>query len=100
MGLERMLGDLVIEARLETLLGELGPRLVVGELRLTDEPESLPNRKFGLEIDRRSGLRLPAPLDPLLDRRDRRRLRPLELLPLILEFRSCLSCLARRFAIS
>lgn len=100
VGLERILGDLFIEARLEALLGEFGPMLVVGELRLTDEPESLPNRKFGLEPDRRSGLRLPAPLDPWLDRRDRGRLRPFELLPLILEFRSCLSCLARRFAIS
>ena len=64
MGLERILGDLFIEARLEALLGELVPRLVVGKLRFTDEPESLPKRKFGLELDRRSGLRLPAPLDP------------------------------------
>lgn len=64
MGLERILGDLFIEGRVEALLGELGPRLVVGELRLKDEPESLPNRKFGLELDRRSGLRVPAPLDP------------------------------------
>lgn len=64
MGLERILGDLLTEARLEALLGELGPRPAVGELRLTDELVSLPNRKFGLELDRRSGLRLPAPLEP------------------------------------
>lgn len=64
VGLERILGDPLIEGRLEVLLGELGPRLAVGESRLTDEPVSLPNRKFGLELDRRSGLRLPAPLEP------------------------------------
>lgn len=100
VGLERMLGVLFIEGRLVVLLGELGPRLVVEVLRLKDDPDSLPNRKFGFEANRRSGLTLPARLDPWLDRRDRGRLRLLELLPLILEFRSCLSCLARRFAIS
>ena len=64
VGLERILGDLFIEGSVEALLGELCLRLVVGVLRLTDELESLPNRKFGLELDRWSGLKLPAPLDP------------------------------------
>ena len=64
VGLERMLGDLFIEGRLVALFGELSPRLVVEEWRLKDDPESLPNRKFGFEFDRRSGLTLPARLDP------------------------------------
>ena len=99
VGLERILGDLLMGGRRgEDLL--LCARLVLEVLRLKDEPESLPNRKFGLEVDRLSGLTLPARLDPWLDRLESVRLRPLELLPLILEFRSCLSCLARRFAIS
>ena len=63
-GLERMLGDLFNEGRLTGLLGELGPRLVVEVFRLKDDPESLPNRKLGLEVDRRSGLTLPPRLDP------------------------------------
>ncbi|KAJ7386829.1 hypothetical protein OS493_006859 [Desmophyllum pertusum] len=64
VGLDRILGDLFIGGRREALFGELSPRLVVDVLRLKDEPESLPNRKFGLEFDRRSGLTLPARLEP------------------------------------
>ena len=101
VGLERILGDLLTGCRRgEDLLLELCPRLVLEELRLKEDPESLPNRKFGLEVDRLSGLALSARLEPLLDCLERVRLRPLRLLPLILEFRSCLSCLASRLAIS
>ena len=64
VGLERMLGDLFIEGRLVALLGELGPTLVFEVVRLKDEPESFPNLKLGLEIDRRSGLTLPPRLEP------------------------------------
>ena len=95
-----MLGDLFTTGRLEALFGELCPRLVVEVLRLNDEPERFPNLKFGLEVDLRSGLTLPARLEPRLDLRERGRPLPFELLPTILEFRSCLSCLARRLAIS
>ena len=59
-----MLGDLFTMGRLEHLLGELCPRLVFEVLRLNDEPESLPNLKFDLEVDRLSGLTLPPRLEP------------------------------------
>ena len=99
VGLERILGDLLIGAlRGEDLLLVLYPRLALEVLRLKDDPESPPNRK--LEVDRLSGLTLPAWLEPWLDSLDRVRLRPLELLALIFEFRRSLSCLVRRFAIS
>lgn len=101
VGLERILGDLLIGAlHGEDLLLVLYPRLALEVLTLKDDPESPPNRKFCLEVDRLSGLTLPAWLEPWLDSLDRVRLRPLELLALMFEFRRSLSCLVRRFAIS
>ena len=101
VGLERMLGDRLIGARrVEERLPLFCARLLVDVFRFMDEPERLPNLKFGFEVDRWSGLRLPARLDPRLDRRECVRPLPLELLPLIFDSLSCLSCLARRFAIS
>lgn len=101
LGLDLMLGDLLIGSRRGDGCVLFSYPIVVFEaLRSRDNPENVPTRKFGLEFDRLSGLMLPARLDPWLDCRVRMRLRPLELLPLILEFRKCRSCLARRFAIS
>ena len=64
MGLERILGVLLIGARRgEEFLLCLCARLVVEVFKLKDEPERLPNRNCGLEVDRLSGLTLPARLD-------------------------------------
>lgn len=65
VGLERMLGDLFVRCRRgEDLLLVPCSRFVFEVLRLNDEPDNLPNRKFGLEVDSLSGLTLPARLDP------------------------------------
>jgi len=98
LGLDLMLGDLFTGSRRGDGCVLFSYPIVVFEvLRSRDNPENVSNRKFGLELDRLSGLILPARLDPWLDCLVRMRLRPLEL---ILEFRNCRSCLARRFAIS
>ena len=53
VGLERMLGDRLIGARrVEERLPLFCVRLVVDVFRFMDEPERLPNLKFGFDVDR------------------------------------------------
>ena len=65
LGLDLMLGDLLTGSRRGDDCVLFSYPIVVFEvLRSRDNPENVSNRKFGLELDRLSGLMLPARLDP------------------------------------